>query len=60
MRGSKPWASTLASHPHHGHENYQNNINSKGHEPTMTNVKLILSSNMKHKNLISKNMKSAT
>jgi hypothetical protein len=60
MRGSKPWAFTLASHPCHGHENDQNNRNSKGHEPTMTKAKLILSSNMKHKNQRSKNMKSAT
>jgi hypothetical protein len=60
MRRSKPWASTLASHPCHGHNNYQNNRNSKGHEPTMTKEKLILSSNMKHKNQGSKTMKSAT
>jgi hypothetical protein len=34
----------------HGHKNYQNNMNSKENEPTMTKVGLILILNTKCKN----------
>jgi len=60
MKGSMPWASPLASHPCHRHENYGNNRHSKGHEPTMTKAKFILNSNMKQKKQRSKNKKIAT